>query len=983
MASSVSILNNYNGSLFTYGNKELLMQGLMMKQGAYDLNNAKLSQLESQIGSLDLIKDSDKEYLDGRLKEVQNVIKSSIQTGDLSNQHLTDQIISKFQSVIDEPILNAISATRAIRAEEADWQAAREANDGSYSDINYSVMSRNRNKYLMDDRVGVKYSGGGGFVPFTDVNKMLTSKEFTEYLKNSGINAEYVVDSQGNGEFRALNTMEGTVDPGRLRSAVDAFIGEQGRQQLGINAIYNYGYGDTQESVDRLRQAYDNRKNQFSENTESRITAINNYLKNTTLSKEERAQYEAERDSLEDALNSNNALNFDAEITDSDGYINKGKFINSANRLYTSDKMDELFNLTYMKPIFKDRKIDEVAYKTATFNEDVRQFNLNQKRLQQDSDRDFKLELLKEGLRVDENGDIVPNGVVTGLPNMPDNITTGEKLVVTDDEAPSVAVKQQLHNSMQKAVDGIYATENKKWNVDNTSELMAQLAVGDGFAIGTEFNLGGGKKFKVTEANIGYVQELENVAKLRNSGVANMSINISNSLEFGTGKGFFNWANIASDGGNSNNIMLVKDKSTGKFIPKEGKLVGAQKNNLQYLGWKISNKGWESLTENEKATADYYKIRMFQTTGMSKAENALADRMLNQKLGSNASKLRNIEANTQSNIKLKNNVGQIMGGQEVFDQWSRRMDVPTMVSARLQQLALFNEISNESNTVGVGKYHGLKDRDYISRTALSTYKQSQDEVATRAKTLIEKTAIVVHPTIKTSGKMKDIENQYYQNVKLGLGLPQNYKGSIKFERVIQNAKPTDLFNAFIEVEDPKTKVVSKQAIQTLIPDYEPKTSKELADMGVQVYLPEDTPYNVELGNFAAKSIVIPSKSMFSKTVGNTTAPAGTPAYYSDNINQTFNIWQKHLDIVAGEGKYNVYDIIKNDPLLRNPKITIAPQGGSYVTIFGTETNGLILDDNLGETIPTEFVSAYKVQGDNAIIQGIGRYLSKLTGVELK
>ena len=104
MASSVSILNNYDGSLFTYGNKELLLQGLM-KQGDYDLNNAKLSQLESKIGSLDLIKDSDKEYLDRRLKEVQNVIKSSIQTGDLSNQHLTDQIISKFQSVIDEPQL--------------------------------------------------------------------------------------------------------------------------------------------------------------------------------------------------------------------------------------------------------------------------------------------------------------------------------------------------------------------------------------------------------------------------------------------------------------------------------------------------------------------------------------------------------------------------------------------------------------------------------------------------------------------------------------------------------------------------------------------------------------------------------------------------------------------------------------------------------------------------------------------------------------
>ena len=454
MASSVSILNNYNGSLFTYGNKELLMQGLMMKQGAYDLNNAKLSQLESQIGSLDLIKDCDKEYLDGRLKEVQNVIKSSIQTGDLSNQHLTDQIISKFQSVVDEPILNAISATRAIRAEEASWKAAREANDGLYSDINYSVMSRNRNKYLMDDRVGVKYSGGGGFVPFTDVNKMLTSKEFTEYLKNSGINAEYIVDSQGKGEFRALNTMEGTVDKNRLEGAINAFIGEQGRQQLGINAIYNYGYGDTQESVDRLRQAYDNRKNQFTENTETRITAINDYLKSTSIL-EDRARYEAERDSLENALNSNKALNFDSEVTDPDGYINEGKFINSANRLYTSDKMDELFDLTYMKPIFKDRKIDEVAYKTTTFNENVRQFNINQARLQQDSDRDFQLGLVKEGLRVDENGNIVPNGAVPGASNMPANITTGEKLVVKDDEAPSAAVKQQLHNSMQKAVDGI------------------------------------------------------------------------------------------------------------------------------------------------------------------------------------------------------------------------------------------------------------------------------------------------------------------------------------------------------------------------------------------------------------------------------------------------------------------------------------------------------------------------------------------------
>lgn len=952
MASSVSLLNNYNGSLFSFANKDLLLQGLMMKQGTYDLNKSRLEQLRNQVEFLDVAKQEDKEYLDSRINATDDIISKYIQNSDLSNQYLTDQLVAKLEEVVDQPILNAVMSTKTRKIEEANWNAAKERGDGSYSDLNYQVQSRNWQKYMSDGQTGSKYGGGGDFVKFVDIDKLYMSKEFNDYLKSAGVNAEYIVQN-GVGQFAALDKYEGTVDTNKLNQAIHSYLGEDGRKQMQVNAIAQFGYGDTQESIDALRGIYDNKKQEYLNNADNRLEVLNSYLSGD-ITEQERQYYENEKANLENSILDYQSRSFDADVAGEGGLVDEQKFLSLGNTVYSNQKFDDLFNLTYMKPIWKDRELDQVQAKNIEFNEQQRQFDLGFGLRQQQLEinkAQLNLNIAKAGMALDEAGNLITN--TAGQGGNLANVFLGEGAPVTEEEADDLNIIKSIRGEYQGAIDGIfnYMKDKGGWTESSTASLERQLAMNNGnFSIGQEFNVGSGRKIKVTEDNINYIQTLSDVANGNNSTLAKLSNQLNSIVDY-DGAGEFNWDKVSKMRTSSTpNIYFVKEEG-GKYVAKQGLTPGAKEHNLTYIAYKIQNKGWDKLTDNEKMTANYYKAQM-ASQGMSKEEKFLIQKELYRNIGGNINILKDVES--------KYGYDPYAGGKRTKNA-NRNVII-------------------DKGSVDIGEYsidYAFPSSGLLKEGTIEAYDQTKDQIISSTRSIIERDKIVISPPVSSLAGSKDPENILYNSVRTRLGIPANYKGDITLQEIIKDAKPTGEYKVFLGAssgyDDETLNTMAEKVTGTL-------KKGDLQSRGVQIYEPKESSYDVSLGTNAAKTTILPSSNPQGMRSGVKSAKAGTPEYYSAGFNELLKNWEQQVKVENPD--FNIYQFIQNSPDLSKPRVNITPTSGGYYTIFGNNVDNGIPMQSLGGTVPTDVISNMKVKGDENILMGMKLYIMNKTGVQI-
>ena len=935
MASSVSQLNNYtNFSLFSFDNKDLLMKGMLMKQNAIDQNRAKLQQMRDEVANFSVAKDVDKKYLEERLVQTTDII-NRYSAGDLSNPNLMNQLASKFEEVVDDKVLNAIASTSTIIQEDKQWESKR--GTAEYNELNHQHAMQNRMKYLQDNSVGTQYSGGGGFQKYTDIDAIYTSKEFQEFLDKSNIRAEYVRNEDGSGYFRALNKYEG-VDAPRLQEAIGAFLGEDGRKQLQINAWGKYGNATSEENILRVKNDYESIVNSDITSTEKQLDAIETALEGDKLSAEERVGYEQKQQQLEQRVTSLRARDFNSMITNPDGSVNEGAFKNVYTSIYEQEFMTDKFNLLYHDPILKDSKIDEVQFKTAEFLESKRMNDLAVQRENRLAQKDMWEMQGKPVLDANGNPVLMSDGTSTGSMTNSGIMMRGQDAVVNETEANDITLLDAYQKDYKTVVNNIRLDQKNNWDENSTIALEKWL-IGNDLAINDVFKLSTGRTIKVTADNIVHLEKLKAMTSKDNGTLRKLrgelrdfqrAFNSDLDRQYKEDPNKFRNADLKD---------FYYQEINGKLVYKEGKLPQAKGNNFNYLMDKKANGG--KLTKAEERTLGLYKVNLtMNDKDLGAVEKEQAYR---------AYKL-DLDPSTAVSLPTFNKFAEGVIKYDKKKVSPASIGYPTLsVNGNLVEVTKEEyDMLNEKSVRGLPQYKGgtpqtsskiyvregdynniFKNIDVKKGDYFTAYKEKRDATLESARQVINKTQFTILPESTSSNKQQQIADKATREaIRSRLNIPSDYKGDIRFERIIKDAKPTDEFNVFTDYKEKEgdvsvTKTDSKTPINTI-------KLKDLQAFNLPLDEGIFTPFDASMGNEAENLSVKASSLLYNKTAirkGSTNASE----VFSEGAKQHFEGLQVAMRTRLKQPDFDLFKELSN-PAYQNVNLSYRAIDGVYYLV---------------------------------------------------
>ena len=229
-------INQYAGINLYTPDFQLISTALTAKQQKLDTNRAKLQSYRDQLGlSLDVAKDADQKYIDDRLSQL-TTMTNQYASMDLSNDGLTQSLMSNLGQVIDGNVKNAVTSTKILQSEQAEWSDKRKNKPDLYSEDNYKYAMQKANSWMNDNTVGTAYNGGGGFIEYVDVNGKLM-KALPDLMKSF---TEEQVQQVKNGQPIGSIIKTQSINKGKMSAAIESLLGAKERQQLEINAWSTY-----------------------------------------------------------------------------------------------------------------------------------------------------------------------------------------------------------------------------------------------------------------------------------------------------------------------------------------------------------------------------------------------------------------------------------------------------------------------------------------------------------------------------------------------------------------------------------------------------------------------------------------------------------------------------------------------------------------------------------------------------------------------
>lgn len=379
MASSQSQIDTYdNLNLFRQENIELLAQDLTLKQGIVDANKERLVALQERIGvNLDIAREEDNQYLYGRLTQATNIINQHLRRGaDLSSVATGDSLFRQLKEVVnDENILTAVKSTKKMRQDIALIEDKKINDPDKYNRRNEAVALKGVNEYLSAEGVGVEYKSRG-YTDYVDFDKIFTSKEFTNYLKNTGlVNEEWIEEIAAGGYTDMVVKYKGSPDLARLQSAVQTFIGEAGRDQLRVDAEYYFGDGSQQDGIELLQSRYEGERLSQIESLKGSIKAAEDRVKNLTGDK--KTQLQAKIDEGKNSLAKLEKNTFSSLVT-KDGVIDPRAFLGLGENLLYKDTVSKYTGLSFQSPLVQDIDVNKYQYKQRKLEIDMERLAIAQ-----------------------------------------------------------------------------------------------------------------------------------------------------------------------------------------------------------------------------------------------------------------------------------------------------------------------------------------------------------------------------------------------------------------------------------------------------------------------------------------------------------------------------------------------------------------------------------------------------------------------------
>lgn len=193
MASFTDKISQFNPYIQQLPAQEMQQVG-MYKQQQYDQGVQKIQGYIDDVAGMDVIRDSDKQYLQSKLNDLGGKLRT-VAAGDFSNHQLVNSVGGMATSIVKDPtIQNAVSSTQRVRSEMARAQAADK--EGKSSIQNQDRLSYDISKYLNDPNQKASFTGK--YQNFIDINKKLVDLADKVKESDSSIEIPYKTDAKGN-----------------------------------------------------------------------------------------------------------------------------------------------------------------------------------------------------------------------------------------------------------------------------------------------------------------------------------------------------------------------------------------------------------------------------------------------------------------------------------------------------------------------------------------------------------------------------------------------------------------------------------------------------------------------------------------------------------------------------------------------------------------------------------------------------------------
>lgn len=207
----------------------------MYKQQQYDMGVQKINGVLENIAGLDVMRDVDKEYLNGKVNSLTNQI-NNLAGADWSNKNLIYQVQGLSSQIArDKNVQSAVMSTMRIKSLQKSQQDILEKSPDKYSPSNQWYDNKSVESYLANGQVGSVYSGPTQATQFFDYQKLISDR-----LKELDPTITTKIDQYGQFQYQISKDSKVTAD--QVSNVINGTINSDPRiqKQIGIDGMYSY-----------------------------------------------------------------------------------------------------------------------------------------------------------------------------------------------------------------------------------------------------------------------------------------------------------------------------------------------------------------------------------------------------------------------------------------------------------------------------------------------------------------------------------------------------------------------------------------------------------------------------------------------------------------------------------------------------------------------------------------------------------------------
>jgi hypothetical protein len=240
---------------------EAMVQVGMQKQKQYDEGIQKIQTNIDNVAGLDIAKDSDRVYLQSKLNQLGNDLRT-VSAGDFSNFQLVNSVNGMTNQIVkDNNVQTAVSSTAWLRKQQAEMEKA--ISEGKSSQANIYDFNEVASKYLNSNKIGERFNGR--YTQYTDVKKKAMEAIKALHPDLIKYDIPFKVDNNGQIDTRfyadAMKRykIEG-ISESKIAQAIYANMTPDDLNQLRIDGKYEFRGASFEQLAEKAKGDYDAQK---------------------------------------------------------------------------------------------------------------------------------------------------------------------------------------------------------------------------------------------------------------------------------------------------------------------------------------------------------------------------------------------------------------------------------------------------------------------------------------------------------------------------------------------------------------------------------------------------------------------------------------------------------------------------------------------------------------------------------------------------